>query len=158
MSEVSQRGANFFKFFSMFLFLGSLIYMYAYTADRSGIAGLKDGWIYSISREYVFYAGLGTFAIINLAFNYWINAYKKVKGIDERSYLFRSKLQKERLLLWFTYLPAGLNFLLTTIVGYIALININEASTTSGYIYLPVTGLIVLAVIIVGLASAFFKK
>ena len=158
MNELNQRGANFFKFFSMVLVFGSLLYMYAYTTDRSDILNVTGNWLTGIPKAHIFYYGLGTFAIINLAMNYWINIYRNVKGIDEHSFLFKNKLHKERLLMWFTYLLAGTNFLIATIVTYLAFIKINEVSSASGYVYIPLVGLILLTGILISLINALFKK
>jgi hypothetical protein len=158
MNELNQRGANFFKFFSMVLVFGSLLHMYAYTTDRPDILNVTGNWLIGMPKAHIFYYGLGTFAIINMVMNYWINMYKNVKRFDEKSLLFRSKQHKEILLMWFTYLLAGTNFLIATTVTYLALIKINEVSSTAGYVYIPLVGLILLTGIIISLISAIFRK
>jgi len=158
MNEVNQRVANFLKFFSMVMVFGSLLYMYAYSTDSSDHLNTTRDWLTGMPKAHIFYFGLGIFAIINLAMNFWINMYKKVKEIDEKSILFRSKRHKERLLMWFTFLLIGTNFQIASFVTYLAVIKINEDSAASGYAYIPAVGFILFAGILIGLIRALFRN
>lgn len=158
MSEISQRGANFFKFFSMFIVFGSLLYGYAYSKESPDMLTSSNNWLVGIPRTYIFYYGLTAFAIVNLAISYWINMYKNVKEIDENSFLFKSKEQKNSLLMWFTYFLTGTNVLMTCIILYLALIKINDAAPTSSYIFIAVVGIVLWFGILINLFSSLFKK
>jgi hypothetical protein len=158
MSELSQRGANFFKFFSMFTVFGSLLYMYAYSRENSDLVTSTQDGVVGIPRTYIFYYGLAVFAIINLVLSYWINIYKSVKEIDEKSIRFKSKEQKESLLLWFTYFLTGTNVLITCFILYLALIKINDAASNSGYMYIAIVAVVLWFGILIRLVSSIFKK
>ncbi|MCK5104673.1 MAG: hypothetical protein KAQ62_02930 [Cyclobacteriaceae bacterium] len=142
----------------MLTVFGSLLYMYAYASDRLNFLNTSQDWITELPKAHIFYFGLGVFAIFNLILNVGISMYKNTKGIDNRSILFKSKEQKERLLMWFTYLLAGINFLITSIIIYLAFVKINGVTGSSYYVYIPVTGLIILVGIVVGLVSALIRK
>ncbi|MHC1599166.1 MAG: hypothetical protein ACXQT0_06310, partial [Candidatus Methanofastidiosia archaeon] len=80
------------------------------------------------------------------------------EGIDERSVFFKSKNHKEKLLVWFTYMLAGVNVFITSIVLYLAMLKINEASVDSDFVYIPLVGLIILIAPFVGLIAALIRK
>ena len=158
MNETNQRVANFIKMFSMFMVFGSLLYMYAYATDRANFLNTSPNWITELPKAQLFYVGLGVFAIFNLVMNVGISMYKNAKGIDNRSLLFKSKEQKRKLLLWFTYVWAGINFLIASVIIYLALIKINEVADISEYVFIPVIGLLSLVAILIGLIGALIRK
>ena len=158
MGEVNMRVANFIKFFSMMMVIGSLLYMYAYSSDRLNFLNESQDWISEVPKSSIFYAGLGLFALFNITMHIGINMYKNVEGIDERSVFFKSKLQKEKLLVWFTSILAGVNVFITSIVLYLAMLKINEASIDSHYVYIPFVGMIILITPFVGLIAALIRK
>lgn len=158
MSEVNLRVASFIKAFSMFTVMGSLLYMYAYSPENGTIINTSQDWMINLPKAYIFYIGLSTFAIFNLVMNVGINMYKNTRGVDARSILFRNKEQKKLLHMWLTYFLAGINFIITSMVLYVALIIINEVADTSRYIFIPVVGLTILLVSVVGLIHAIIKK
>ena len=158
MSEVNIRVANFIKFFSMMMVIGSLLYMYAYSSDRLNFLNESQDWISEVPKSSIFYAGLGLFALFNITMHIGINMYKNVEGIDERSVFFKSKHQKEKLLVWFTSILAGVNVFITSIVLYLAMLKINEASVDSDFVYIPFVGMIILIAPFVGLIAALIRK
>ena len=158
MNETNQRVANFIKMFSMFMVFGSLLYMYAYATDRVNFLNTSPNWITELPKAQLFYVGLGVFAIFNLVMNVGISMYKNAKGIDNRSILFKSKEQKRELLMWFTYVWAGINFLIASVIIYLALIKINEVADISEYIYFPVIGLLSLVAILTGTIGILIRK
>jgi hypothetical protein len=158
MSEVNQRVANFIKAFSMFMVIGSLLYMYAYSPASSYFMNSSQDWMLKLSREHIFYVGLGVFAIFNLLMNIAISMYKNSKGTEPQSVLFRSKEQKQKVLVWLNWFLAGINILITCIVLFLALIKINEVTDTAKYLFIPVAGLIILVFIIFGLIRAVSIK
>ena len=158
MDEVNIRVANFIKFFSMMMVIGSLLYMYAYSSDRLNFLNESQDWISDMPKSSIFYAGLGLFALFNITMHIGINMYKNVEGIDERSVFFKSKQQKEKLLIWFTSIIAGVNVFITSIVLYLAMLKINEASVDSDFVYIPLVGMIILIAPFVGLIAALIRK
>lgn len=158
MNVVNQRVANFIKAFSIFMVFVSLLYMYGYSPENGNGMNTSQNWLTTLSKAHLFYIGLGVFAIFNLVMNVGISMYKNSKGIDTKSVLFRSKEQKEMVLMWLTYFLAGINILITCMMFYVALIKINEGTDTSSYIFIPVVGLIILVSIIIGLIHAIIKK
>ena len=158
MDEVNIRVANFIKFFSMMMVIGSLLYMYAYSSDRLNFLNESQVWISDVPKSSIFYAGLGLFALFNITMHIGINMYKNVEGIDERSVFFKSKQQKEKLLIWFTSIIAGVNVFITSIVLYLAMLKINEASVDSDFVYIPLVGMIILIAPFVGLIAALIRK
>ena len=152
------RVANFIKFFSMMMVIGSLLYMYAYSSDRLNFLNESQDWISDVPKSSIFYAGLGLFALFNITMHIGINMYKNVEGIDERSVFFKSKQQKEKLLIWFTSIIAGVNVFITSIVLYLAMLKINEASVDSDFVYIPFVGMIILIAPFVGLIAALIRK
>jgi len=158
MSEISVRAANFLKVFSMVMVVGSLVYMYGYSTDKVDFIYSDPDWFTDLTKTYFFYAGLGIFVLFNLIMHSMIYLYKNTQGLDPKSFLFRSKKQKRNVLLWLTYLLAGINFFLTTIVVFIALAKINEVSGQSALMYIPLAGFIFVFGIFIGLINAVIRK
>ena len=158
MSEISIRGANFLKVFSMMMVVGSLIYMYGYATDKLDVMNPEIESVTSLSKAHIFYAGLGLFVLFNLVMHVILHMYKSAQGFDPKSYLFKNKLHKARIIVWITYLLAGINIFLTTIITFVALAKINEATGTTPLIYFPIVGFCILIFIIIGLLVAIFRK
>jgi len=158
MSELDLRVASFLKLLSMLMVLGSLMYMYAYVNDRMDFLNHSQGWLMNVSKSYFFYGALGVFAVFNLSLNVGLSIYKSAEGYHENSLLFRNKLQKDRIIMWFTYLLAAINLLITCSIIYVAFVRINEVNNQMDYIYIPGFGLLILIGIVVGLIAAIFKK
>lgn len=158
MNVVNQRIANFIKALSIFMVFVSLLYMYGYSPENGNGMNTSQNWLASLSKAHLFYIGLGVFAIFNLVMNVGISMYKNSKGIDTKSVLFRSKEQKEMVLMWLTYFLAGINMLIMCMMFYVALIKINEVTDTSALIFIPFVGLIILVSAIIGLIHAIIKK
>ena len=158
MSELNLRIANFIKGFSMFIVIGSLLYMYAYASDRLNFLHTSQDLVRELTKVQIFYFGLGIFAFFNLVMNVGISMYKNTKGIDNHSILFKSKEQKESLLMWFTYLWAGINTLIACLAIYVAILKIKEAATAADYLFIPAAGLIILVSIFIGLLGALTRK
>lgn len=132
--------------------------MYAYVNERMEFLNSSNDWLSKFPKAYIFYTGLGVFAVFNLLINVGINMFKNAEGYDERSLLFKNQEHKERLLMWFAYLLAGINFLISCVIFYLGLIQINEMNDKMQYIFLPITGLLVLLGVILGLLVAIFRK
>lgn len=132
--------------------------MYAYATDRTIFLNASQNWITEMPKALLFYVGLGIFAIFNLVMNVGISMFKNAKGTDKQSILFKSKVQKKNLLMWFTYFLAGINFLIASLIIYMALIKINEVADISEYVYIPAIGLLGLIVILIGLIRAMANK
>ncbi len=158
MSEISVRVANFLKVFSMLMVIGSLLYMYGYATDKVDSVFSDSDWFTDISRAYFFYVGLGLFVLFNVVMHIVIYIYKNTNAVDANSILFRSKKQKGDILVWLTFLLAGINTFLTTIIVFIAFAKINEISGQSSLMYIPLAGFIILFGIFIGLVSAVFRK
>lgn len=158
MNVVNLRVANFFKAFSVFTVFVSLLYMYGYSPENGNVLNTAQGWPATLPKAYLFYFGLGTFAIFNLVISAGISMYKNTKGIDAKSIFFRSREQKELVLMWLSYFLAGINFLITCLVIYLALIKINEVTDPSRYIFIPVVGLTILVGTMIGLIYTIIKK
>ncbi len=158
MQVENLRFADFAKNLSMLTVIGSLLYMYAYSSDEMDFINNSKNWITELPKTLIFYFGLGIFAIFNFTFIVGIGMYKNVQGVDEMSILFKSKEQKQRLLMWFTYLWAGINILITSIIFYLALSKIHKVNDISEFLYLPTIGLLVLAFVFIGMVFALFKK
>ena len=159
MSELSFRIANFIKMLSMFMVLGSLIYFYAYVDVRlDQIFPYSDDWYGQLSKSLIFYTGLGTFAVLNLVMNAVLGIYKSTKSYDEKSLLFKNEVHKERIWLWFLYLIAGVNVLITSMIMFFALIKINQAESDAGYAFLPTFGFVAVTIAFSGLMASIFKK
>lgn len=158
MSEISVRVANFLKVFSMLMVIGSLLYMYGYATDKVDSLFSDPDWFTDISRAYFFYVGLGLFVLFNVVMHIVIYIYKNTNAVDANSILFRSKKQKGDILVWLTFLLAGINTFLTTIIVFIAFAKINEISGQSSLMYIPLAGFIILFGIFIGLVSAVFRK
>ena len=144
--------------FSMFMVFGSLLYMYAYANDRLNFMNPSPNWITELPKAQLFYVGLGVFAILNLVMNVGISMYKNAKGIDNRSILFKSKEVKKKLLMWFTLFWAGINFLIASIITYMALIKINDVTNISEYVIIPIIGFLSLIAILIGLIGTVVRK
>ncbi len=158
MNVVNQRVANFIKAFSVFTVFVSLLYMYGYSPENGNNMNASQNWLSSLSKVHLFYFALGAFAMFNLIMNVGISMYKKSKGVDLKSFLFRSKEQKESILMWLSYFLAGINTLIASLLIYLAMIKINEATDASAYLFIPIMGLTILAVSIIGLIQAIIKK
>ena len=95
MSETSFRIANFLKMFSMFIVFGSLIYFYAYVENRLGFVNEAEFWLEKTPKSYIFYTGLGIFALFNLLMSVGLSMFKNAQGYDDKSWLFKNSLHKE---------------------------------------------------------------
>ena len=142
----------------MFMVLGSLLYFYAYVDQRMDFTTGSDNWYTSLSISVIFYSGLGIFAVFNLLMNAALNMYKGADGFDENSLIFKSEFQKEHLQIWLIYLIAGINLLISCMILYLAMIRINEVGSNMDYLYLPIFGLAIVMVIILGLFRVIIKK
>jgi hypothetical protein len=159
MSELSFRIANFLKTLSMFIVLGSLLYFYAYVDVRlDQIFPTSGDWYSQLSKSAIFYTGLGTFAVLNLVMNAVLGIYKSTKSYDEKSLLFKNEIHKERIWLWFIYLIAGVNVLISSMIIFLALIKINQEESETGYAFLAVVGFVAVAIAFSGLLASIFRK
>ena len=159
MSELYFRTANFLKMLSMFMVLGSLLYFYAYVDDRlTLISPSSNDWYSELSKSYVFYVGLVIFAVFNLAMNAILSIYRSAEKYDENSLLLKSEIHKERIWLWIIYMIGGVNFLISSVITYLALLRINKISNNMEYAFLPIFGFLVVATTLIGLLIAIFNK
>lgn len=142
----------------MFMVLGSLIYFYAYVDNRLGFINEADSWFETSPKTYIFYSGLGIFALFNLLMSVGLSMYKNAQGHDEKSWLFKNAMQMERVSIGMIYLLIGINFMISTVTIYLALIRINGMSNEADYIYWPLFGLLILIITVVNLVLAIAKK
>ena len=156
-TTVHQRAANTLKVISMIAFTGSLVYLYAYSPESTYL-NKELSWIFEYSRAALFYLGLAVFAIFNLLMNFSINMYQRVEGTVRSSLLYKSERQREGLLVWLGYFTAGVNFLLTSLVLFIALSRINEVNDLSTYLSIPLAGVVIFTAMFIGLIVAVFRK
>lgn len=147
--EVNHRIANIFKFLSMAIVIGSLVFMYAYGSDTHSVKIPDQSWLSEISKTTIFYAGLIIFGIINIIFNWWIRLYRDADGFDARLLLFKNEYRKSAMLVWFTSLMAAVNFFIAAIITYIAFIKIDGISAESRYFLIPIAGLALLLLVAV---------
>ena len=157
MLEVKLRVANIVRFVSMILVMAALLLMYAYGTDDHSIRTTKDAFLPQFSKATIFYTGLGVFAVFNLLMNWGIRSYREAKGYDPKSLLFKSEHQKAGVLFWIILLLAALNFLLGLMITYIGFIKIEGPSAQIDYIALPVMGISILCVVLVGLLVSVFR-
>ena len=158
MNEVNLRIANFLKLISMVMVIVSLLYTYAYTSEDIRLFSSSVDWLKGISKSHIFYIGLALFAVFNLLMHGAVNFYKGAEGYDKSSTLFQSAERKESLVMWFTFLLAGINIFFTSIIIYIALISINEVKDSTDYLSIPVFGMLVLLGFLIGLIVSLIKK
>ena len=145
--ELKQRVANIFKFLSMTVVIGSLVFMYAYGSDAHSVNIPDQSWFSEVSKTVIFYTGLIIFGIVNIIFNWWIKIYRETDGFDARSLLFKSAYRKSAMLVWFTALMAAVNFFISTVIIYVAFIKIDGISAESRYFFIPVAGLVLLLMV-----------
>ena len=75
--------------------LGSLLYFYAYVDVRlDQILPISEDWYSQLSKSVIFYTGLGTFAVLNLAMNAVLGMYKSTKSFDEKSLLLKNQIHQ----------------------------------------------------------------
>lgn len=156
--EVNQRIANIFKFLSMTIVIGSLVFMYAYGSDLHSVNIPNQSWLSDISKTTIFYAGLIIFGVVNIIFNWWIKIYRETDGFDARSHLFKSVYHKSVMLVWFTALIAAVNFFISTAIIYVAFIKIDGISAESRYFFIPVAGLTLLLLVTLSGAVQALRK
>jgi ABC-type Fe3+-siderophore transport system permease subunit len=158
MSESRARIGNFLKVFSMITVIGSLLYMYGYNTERTDLFNDQPGRLIEFSKEKIFYVGLGFFVTFNLIVHLLIYLYNNAKGIDPESKIFRSKKQKSAFSAGLSFILAGINIFIASMILYIAFIKINEVSGQSAWIYIPIVGFAVLLISATGLIRAFMTK
>jgi hypothetical protein len=156
--ELKQRVANIFKFLSMAIVIGSLMFMYAYGSDAHSVTMPDQSWLSEVSKTTIFYTGLIIFGIVNIIFNWWFKMYRETDGFDARSFLFKSEYRKAELLVWFTVLMAVVNFFISTVITYIGFIKIDGIAAESKYFFIPLAGLAVLLLVIVSGTVLVLKK
>ena len=126
--------------------------------DDQVVHSFSEEGFSQVSKSTIFYVGLVVFAIINFLLMWGIKAFREVKGLYPQSKLFKSDHQKARIQFWLTLLLASANFMLGFIIAYIGFIKIEGDSAQQGYIHLPIIGISLLAVTIVGLIAAIFSR
>ena len=142
----------------MFLVVGILIYMYGYVEDRVNFLTNSNDWFNGIAKDHLFYGALVTFAVCNLILNIGLSMYKSSEGYSYKLSLFKTKELKEKLIMLFTYLIAGVNILLASILLYVTLFRINNDSDPLDYIYFPAFGILALTGILAAIIITLFKK
>jgi predicted ferric reductase len=158
MSEINLRIANFLKVFSMFMVVVSLAYMYAYVTERVDFLESDPAWYQGITKVYIFYVGLGIFTVFNLVMHLALSMYKNTEGVDKHSVLFKNELQKQKLLVWFTYLLTAGNVFIACTIFYLALVKINMVGNATDYFYLPLAGAVVLGAVLFVLTFQLLRK
>ena len=157
MDDINIRGASFAKNASMFMVMAALVYMYAYTTDGEVVLKGQAAWLNDYSKANIFYAALVLFGVLNLLMGLGLNLLKSSLSTSATSSMLGGEAKRKRLLVWFTYSAAAINFFMATTLSYIAFLKIDGASR-SGYIYIPYLGLMVLVFTLIGLIVAWVKK
>jgi hypothetical protein len=101
---------------------------------------------------------LTLFAVFNIIMNVAVKLYKDAKGEDRSSRLFFSAHQKAVVTFWTTLTIAGFNVLLAAFLLYVGFIRIEELSALTGYIAIPVLGIIFFFVPFSGLIVTLLTK
>jgi ABC-type polysaccharide/polyol phosphate export permease len=158
MEEIRQRAANIVRFLSMAGVVGSLLFMYAYGADEHNIRPVAEDVLSGISKTTLFYYGLGVFAVFNVLMNWGIKVYREATGYDKSSRLFKNETHKARILFWLTLMLSAINLLITSAVTFIAFIKIEGVSAQTDYLPIPIIGLTILFVVLVGLLISVFRN
>lgn len=131
--------------------------MYAYGADEHSIRPQSFDILGGISKTTIFYYGLAIFGVFNILVNWGIKVYRDAIGYDNNSRFFKNEKHKARILLWFTLTLAAINMLVASVVVYIAFIRIEGASAQTDFLHLPIIGLALLVIMIVGLLISVFR-
>jgi hypothetical protein len=157
MEEAKQRAANIFRFLSMMVVIGALLFMYAYGTDEHSIRPQEYGLIEGFSKTALFYYGLVIFGVLNILANWGIKVYRDVIGYDMNSRFFKNEMHKARILFWLTLTLTAINLLIASVVAYIAFIRIDGASAQTDYLHLPIIGLALLVIVLIGLLISVFR-
>lgn len=158
MEEIRQRVANIVRFLSMAGVVGSLLFMYAYGADDHNVRPAAEDVLSGISKTTLFYYGLVIFGVFNVLGNWGIKVFREATGYDKNSRLFKNETHKARILFWLTLTLAAINLLITAAVTFIAFIKIEGVSAQTDYLPIPIIGLTLLLVVLIGLLISVFRN
>jgi hypothetical protein len=158
MEEIRQRVANIIRFLSMAGVVGSLLFMYAYGADEHNVRPATEDVLTGISKANLFYYGLVIFGVCNVLMNWGIKVYREASGYDESSRLFKNETHKARILFWLTLSLAAINLLITSAVTFTAFIKIEGVSAQTDYLPIPIIGLILFFLALIGLLASVFRN
>lgn len=156
--EIKQRLAGIARFISMLLFVGGLLFFYSYASDAIGRSITHDYYILQLPKSLIFYSMLTLFAVFNIIMNVAVKLYRDAKGEDRSSRMFFSAHQKEVVTFWATLTIAGFNVLLAAFLLFVGFIRIEELSALTGYIAIPVLGIILFFVPFSGLVVTLLTK
>ncbi len=155
---IRQRLANITRFISMIIFVGSLLFFYAYVSDATSRAVENDFYLMQLPKGLIFYSMLALFAVFNILMNMGIRMYRESRGADGNSRLFYSKNQKEAILMWTNLLVAGFNMLLSGLLIYVGFMRIVEMASVGGQIFIPVLAILLFLVPLSGLGYTLFTR
>ncbi|MDZ7604153.1 MAG: hypothetical protein U5K79_00875 [Cyclobacteriaceae bacterium] len=156
--ELKQRLASIARFVSMMMFIGGLLFFYSYASDAIGRSITQDFYILQLPKSLIFYSMLILFAAFNIIMNVAVKLYRDTKGEDRSSMLFFSAHQKAVVTFWATLTIAGFNVLLAAFLLYVGFIRIEELAAMTGYIAIPVLGIICFFIPFSGLIVTLLTK
>lgn len=136
--------------FSIIVFVGVLLIVYAFLPDPTGILFSKSGdIIYSISRNIFFYAFLIIFFLVQLIFylfrNYVLNNWLENKG-------------KQRLIIWFRGMFLLINLFFILFVSFLGFANNAVDYTYSSVVSLAIAGPLLMLLWLLILPFIFFSS
>lgn len=138
--------------------VAALLFMYAYGTDDQVVKSFSEEYLSGVSKNTIFYSGLAVFGVFNFLMVWGIKTYREAKGFDPGSRFFKNEMHKGRILFWITLLLASANFMMGLIITYIGFIKIEGIFAQAGYIHLPIIGVGLFAVALVGLIASILSK
>ncbi len=141
MRAQSQKGMDklvgFFKTLSWLLFLGALLWSYAYLPTQV-VYRMNSSADAVIEKGTFFFGSLAFFLVINIVCIIFLRTLKKVKSSEEGRGLQNKALKKD-LTMWVKGFIGILNFFFTLIVVFVAYMNGAQEFQTSylgGFVYI----------------------
>ncbi len=154
------RLVKFGWYFSIFLFLGVLLWVYAYLPNNVGIhadsRGAADEFL---SKESLFYMLLGLFLLINVAFYalYKLIHLQYLKTLNPHD-LESKRSKKQDLADWLLGFAGVLNIFLILTMAYLGIFNNQEGVTISHYAPVVYAGPVLIGIMLLLLIFIFVKK
>ncbi len=134
------KAVNVLNKFSIVLFIAILLLVYAYLPVQVAlnVEGLE------VHKQYFFYYALGAFLLVNILLRVTLH------------FGFRSL--NEKMTSWLTGLIFLVNFYLTTLIGFIGVLNNSTHVRPSSYAYLNYMGPALICIWVVGFILLGFRK
>ncbi len=117
-----QRILKFTRLLSIILFLGVLLFVYAYLPEQVGIdADAQNEFSTFIDKEVFFYVAVTIFLLVNIIFVVFANLMQMLKVSSDG--FFRSDEFKESIHNWFISFGLVINLFLISVVAFIGFFN-----------------------------------